>query len=218
MDEGYTMKRPIIFILLLIIIGVLIGVSISYGTYYGINKTGSENFCVSCHEMDSVVMSYKDDVHGGKGELGASARCVDCHLPHDSLVNYIYTKATTGLAEVGVHFLGNLDEIDWQEKRYHRQFYVYDSGCLQCHGNVLDNTLSSPSKQAQKMHKHYKKLKGTQKEIKCASCHFDAGHKGLRNFLNYYKPEYSIYKDKMEEKKEEVQQKYKRYGVEVDEE
>ena len=160
---------------------------------------------------------HKDDAHGGKGDLGASARCVDCHLPHDSLVNYIFTKAKNGVAEVGIHFFGNPDEIDWQEKLKHREAYVYDGGCLSCHGNVMDDTLSSASKQAQKMHMHYKKLKDTEKEVGCASCHFDAGHKNMRSYLNYYKPEHDLYNEKMEEKKLEAQKKYEKFGIEVEE-
>lgn len=87
---------------------------------------------------------------------------------------------------------------------------------MECHGNAFDKDLVSLSKQAQKMHNHYTKLKGTEKQISCASCHFDAGHKNLRNVLNYYKPEHSIYKDKMEEKKLETQKEYKKYGIETD--
>jgi len=209
--------RPVLFIIGLLFVGGLVGVSVSYGTYYGIHKTSGEKFCVSCHEMDPMVISYKQDVHGGKGKLGASAKCVDCHLPHDSLVNYIYTKAKNGVLEVGIHFFGNPDEIDWIEKLKHRDSYVYDSGCIECHGNAFDKNLVSLSKQAQKMHNHYSKLKGTEKQVSCASCHFDAGHKNLKNVLNFYKPEHEIYRYEMEEKKLELQEKYKNYGVIKDE-
>jgi nitrate/TMAO reductase-like tetraheme cytochrome c subunit len=212
------MSKEKLFILIFVSIGAFIGMVLSYGTYFGIHMTSGEKFCVSCHEMDPMVVSYKDDIHGGKGVLGASARCVDCHLPHDNLANYIYTKAKNGIAEVGIHFFGDPDAIDWQEKLKHRQSFVFDTGCLECHGNVMKNDLATTSKQALKMHKHYQELKGTEKEIGCASCHFDAGHKGMRNMLNYYKPEHSMYKEKMEEKKKEVQKKYQKYGIEVHEE
>ncbi len=218
MDEGDPMTKAKLYILMFIAIGALVGMSISYLTYYGIHETSGEKFCVSCHEMDPMVMAYKSDVHGGNGELGASAKCVDCHLPHDNLPNYIYRKAINGAVEVGIHFFGNPDEVDFYAKHEHRDSIVYDTGCLECHGNVLNTDLASPSKQAKKMHKHYKKLKGTAKEVKCASCHFDAGHKNLRSYMNYYKPEHSIYADEMEEKKLEIQEKYKNYGIEMHEE
>ncbi len=198
----------------IISIGILLGLGLSYGTYYGLKKTSGEKFCVVCHEMDPMVIAYKQDTHGGNGKVGANARCVDCHLPHDNLVKYIYSKARNGLVEGAIHFFGNVDEINWQKNLKNKESYVFDNGCLQCHGNILDN-ISTPSKQAEKMHNHYKKLKNTDNEIKCVSCHFDAGHKNMRNLLNYYKPEYPLYKDKMKEKKEEIINKYKKYGIDI---
>ena len=192
-------------------IGALVGIIFTYGAAEAIHMTGDQKFCVSCHEMDPMVITYRDDVHGGQGKLGGSASCVDCHLPQDTLANYVYTKAKSGLVEVGIHFFGEPENINWTEKRSHRASFVFDTGCLKCHENVKSNPLSS--KQAQKMHAHYEKLQGTDKEIKCAQCHFDVGHKGMRNVLNYYKPEFELYRYKMEDLKLETQEKYKKYGV-----
>lgn len=210
--------KPKLYVLMIIAIGALIGLALSYVTYFAMSKTSGQKFCVMCHEMDPMVISYRDDVHGGKGRVGANAKCVDCHLPHDNLIKYIYSKARNGAVEGAIHFFGDVDGIDWQENRKKREHFVFDNGCLECHGNVLDTTLASPSKIAQKMHKHYQSLKDTAKEIKCASCHFDAGHKGMRNILNYYKPEHELYEEKMEEKKLEVQKDYKKYGIKSHEE
>lgn len=78
------------------------------------------------------------------------------------------------------------------------EHYVFDSGCLSCHTNTLTNQLASV--QAKKMHKHYQSLLGTNKEIKCASCHIGVGHAyELRNELEYQKPSKPIYKEKMKE-------------------
>lgn len=215
MDEESTMK-PKLLLFITLVIGGICGLVASYGTHFALEKTSSQGFCVLCHEMDPMVIAYRSDAHGGFGSVGASAQCVDCHLPHDGLLTYIFAKAKNGVVEGAIHFFGNTDKIDWQEKIKHRQEYVFDKGCLKCHGNILDFSLSKESVQAKKMHMHYVNLKGTQKEIKCASCHFDAGHKGLRNVLNYYKPEHSLYKEKMKEKKAQIQQEYKRFGIKVE--
>ena len=50
---------------------------------------------------------------------------------------------------------------------------------------------------------------GTPKELKCVSCHYDAGHgAGFRNYLEYWKPSYKIYDKKMIEKRIETKQKF----------
>ena len=47
------------------------------------------------------------------------------------------------------------------------------------------------SARAQNMHAHYKKLLGSDKELKCVSYHYDAGYSaGFRNYLEYWKPIY----------------------------
>ena len=41
------------------------------------------------------------------------------------------------------------------------------------------------------MHAHYKKLLGSNKELKCVSYHYDAGYSAdFRNYLEYWKPIY----------------------------
>lgn len=58
------------------------------------------------------------------------------------------------------------------------------------------------SAQAQKMYAHYKKLLGSDKELKCVSYHYNAGYSaGFRNYLEYWKPTYKIYEKKMLEQK-----------------
>lgn len=203
--------KPKLFLIMLLCIGTVIGLIISLGTYQGLHLTSTQRFCVICHEMDPMVIAYRDDVHGGAGKLGASARCVDCHLPHDGILKYIYTKAKNGVVEGAIHLFGDPSKIDWIEKRHHRESFVFDNGCLECHGNVL--TSNTIPEQAKKMHNHYQSLKGTDKEIRCVSCHIDAGHKNMRSILNYYKPEFEVMSDRMEKMKKEVQEKYQKYGI-----
>lgn len=206
--------KPKLLILALMGMGIFVGLLLSLVTYYGLHKTSDQKFCVICHEMDPMVIAYKDDIHGGNGKLGASAKCVDCHLPHDNIMKYIFTKAKNGVVEGAIHVFGDPSKIDWMEKRNHREQFVFDNGCLECHGNILDAT--SISEQAQKMHEHYKSLLNTSQEIRCVSCHVDAGHKNMRSVLNYYQPEFEVMKEKMEQKKHEVQEKYQKFGIKKD--
>lgn len=192
-------------ILLTALVGVFIGLLCSWILYEGLHRTSDDRFCIVCHEMKPMVAAYHNDVHGGNGKVGIKVTCVTCHLPHDNVFAYILTKARNGVMEGAIHFFGNPDNIDWQANRANRAHFVKDEACFGCHTNYKIN--EAISEQGRKMHAHYDSLKETANEISCASCHVEVGHKGLRSMLNYYKPEYSYYKGKLDKKKEEAEKK-----------
>lgn len=192
-----------IFITLLV--GAFIGLLVAFSTYEVVQKTSGAKFCSSCHEMAPMRAAYETDVHAGAGKSGIRANCVDCHLPHDNLANYLFTKAKNGLLEAKVHFLEDTTKLPWQDMRKQRQHFVYDDGCKKCHTNYLDN--EKFSKKAIQMHKHYKSLKGSKKELGCASCHAEVGHNGLNNMLNIFYPKYPLYEKGSRTQKEKIEKK-----------
>ena len=174
-------------------------------TYEGLHRTSDYRFCVVCHEMKPMVAAYLDDPHGGKGKSGIQVNCVDCHLPHNNVINYIATKAKNGFVEGAIHFFGDPDKIDWQANRAKKEHFVEESACIGCHTNFKTN--EAISEKGRKMHAHYDELKTTDKAIACVSCHVEVGPSGLRSMLNYYKPEYKYYEGKLDKKKEEAEKK-----------
>ncbi|DAB34008.1 MAG TPA: cytochrome C [Sulfurospirillum sp. UBA12182] len=200
-------KKVFLFIksklFIFVMAGVFIGLLFSLGMYEGLHRTSNDKFCIVCHEMAPMVASYHSNVHGGAGKSGIKVACVTCHLPHDNVLNYIYTKAKNGVVEGAIHFFGNPDAIDWHKNRQRRDEFVVDEGCISCHTNYTTNP--NISEKGIKMHKHYVSLQDTDKQIGCASCHVEIGHKGLRSMLNYYKPEYEFYDGKFDSKKEAVE-------------
>lgn len=196
-------------ILLWIVVGGFLGLGASYATYAGLKATSDEKFCVVCHEMTPMAIAYKRDVHGGAGKTGIRVECVDCHLPHDNLINYIYTKARNGVVEGYKHFFSddfNITSPYWLENMKHRSRYVFDDGCLKCHSNYLKN--EQISSQGLKMHEHYANLLNTDKKIGCASCHFEVGHNGLKSILQYFSPEFSIYEKTAKEEAKRLEEGY----------
>lgn len=185
--------------------GALIGVLFSLSVYEGLHRTSDDRFCIVCHEMKPMVAAYHNDVHGGAGKTGMKVDCVTCHLPHDNVLNYIFTKAKNGVVEGAIHFFGNPDAIDWRDNRSKRDHFVKDEGCMGCHTNYTTNT--AISEKGRTMHAHYASLKNTDQSIGCASCHAEVGHQGLRSMLNYYQPEYEYYKGKLDKYKEAAEKK-----------
>ncbi|CZE46282.1 cytochrome c3 family protein [Campylobacter geochelonis] len=148
-----------------------------------VHHTQEDKFCSVCHEwMDPMVSAYHNDVHGGASKHGFKAKCVDCHLPHDGYVGYIFKKAANGASEVTYMLFNDAKDKAWQENRKNRDKFTYDSGCLSCHKTILD--INSSNQNIDDMHALYAKFKdnSTQK-MNCVTCHKNVGHKNLGKIL-----------------------------------
>ncbi len=173
--------------LLFISLGLLLGVIISFTTVVAVKHTSDVNFCGSCHSMKPMANAYRNSVHGGYGDSGVMATCADCHLPHKSTIGYMIQKVRTGMWDVWVESTHDTSKIDWHERRLERHKWVYDSGCLHCHENLLQGTKAN--KKAYLMHKAYfaKKLMverdGVKESAKCVDCHKHVGHYELEKHL-----------------------------------
>ena len=116
-------KSPIWFILLLLVLGGTLGMLVSFGVAVGVHETSDDKFCTSCHTMQPMADSYLADKHGGNNSKGLKVKCVECHLPHDGLANYLLAKAKTGLHDFRVQTFGDLNSIDWEAKRKHAKHF-----------------------------------------------------------------------------------------------
>ncbi len=135
--------------------------------------TSGAAFCTACHTMEPFARTFHADVHGGSNPRGLAAQCTDCHLRHDHLAAYLWTKARFGIHDIWAQLTYDLDAIDWQAGLAQRESYVFDSGCLQCHRNLSDARGNNPAFIA---HRPY--FLG-EIERTCVSCHPHVGHHEL---------------------------------------
>ncbi len=163
---------------LLLLIGAIIGVGFSFAVYETSEKTADANFCGSCHTMKPFVSAFEIHVHGGDNRFGFQAECNDCHLPHDGLAHYFFVKVKSSTNDIWVETFDNTDKIDWRKKIKDGNRFVYDSGCLSCHADLENKTLSNP--RAFLPHRLYFSKTTTKT---CADCHANAGHKHLSEFI-----------------------------------
>ena len=156
------------------------------GGHEVMKATSGEKFCLLCHSwMDPMGQAYNNDVHGGKNTKGLKAECASCHLPHENMAYYIGKKGLNGVSE-GWHMIFNdPEQKDWLKNREHRKEYVFDSGCMECHPAILE--VNATNKSIDQMHAMYKEFKGTEKEMKCTTCHLHVGHKDLGKILHEIK-------------------------------
>lgn len=162
----------------LFVIGLAVGIFFSVGVYEVAETTAGADFCGSCHTMGPFVASFKIHEHGGNNQFGFRARCNDCHLPHDGLADYLFVKAKASINDVWVETFQSTAKIDWPEKLKEPGSFVYDSGCLECHSNLQNKSLSNL--RAFLPHRMY--FAGLTTKT-CADCHSDAGHQHLAEFV-----------------------------------
>ncbi|EBK0028686.1 NapC/NirT family cytochrome c [Salmonella enterica] len=192
------------FILLLAFVTIIVASGISLLGVEVVKSTGNDEFCRACHEMQPMVKTYQQDTHGGNNPHGFSAECVDCHLPHTSTVGYLLSKGVQGTNDVITKTFTDTSDINWLENRKKRESYVYDSGCLECHNQLLDKTKADNPKSLE-MHKLYKDMSNKNPVLKCVSCHVTVGHAGsLRGELNQTAPEYKFLKERLSDEARHV--------------
>lgn len=176
-------QNKILRILLIILIGFIAFIVLPFFSWLitdeGITATSDATFCVSCHSMTPFEKSHTADIHGGNNAHGVRATCAQCHLPHDSSYNYMYTKARTGIHDLWVENFGNPENINWEAMRVHRENYVYDSGCITCHTNLQNATMAT--NKAFVAHRDY--FLGIIDD-KCVSCHENVGHSNLSDYIS----------------------------------
>ncbi|KKM04736.1 hypothetical protein LCGC14_1761180 [marine sediment metagenome] len=155
--------------------------AIALGSWFllgeAVEMTSGVDFCGSCHSMQAAARSYLQDAHGSNNSGGGGATCTDCHLPQDSQLKHLVFKVHAGARDLWAELLTDTRQIDWHEKRRHRESFVYDSGCLKCHSNLEAATMANHK--AYVGHRPY--LLGQTRKV-CVSCHSSVGHKDLGSF------------------------------------
>ncbi|RME58050.1 MAG: cytochrome C [Caldilineae bacterium] len=144
----------------------------------GFTRTARADFCMTCHSMQPMVASYLEDEHGGNTPYGVQAACADCHLDHRNSAIYFFSKARTGIHDIIVETFGDPESIDWEAKREHRETFVYDTGCLNCHNRLQEATMGS--NKAFVAHQDYF---AQRIDDKCVTCHKHVGHKDLGLYI-----------------------------------
>lgn len=174
------MKKIILTITFFIVFAFVI----FFGGSALVHSTQEDKFCILCHEwMEPMVNTYHADIHGGAGKFGLKVKCVDCHLPHDGYIGYVFKKATNGISEVTHMMFNDAKDQLWQDNRKNRCKFVYDSGCLSCHKTILD--INSSNQNINDMHSLYAKYKDDKKEkLDCVTCHKNVGHNNLGKILH----------------------------------
>lgn len=135
----------------LLISGFFAGIFFWGGFNWSMELTNTEEFCISCHEMEAnVYREYKRTVHFSN-RTGVRATCPDCHVPKTWI--HKVARKIRATNELYHHFLGTIDTRDkYEAKRLELATNVWkemketDSReCKNCHNfEFMDFTTQEP--------------------------------------------------------------------------
>ena len=154
----------------------LTGIVFWGGFNWSMELTNTEEFCISCHEMEqNVYQEYRKTVHYSN-RTGVRATCPDCHVPREWTHKVIRKVQATN--ELYHWILGSIDTREkFQAKRMELATHVWQGmkdtdsrECRNCHGNeymALDKQLPM----AKKIHEL-----GVSWGYTCIECHQGIAH------------------------------------------
>jgi len=160
----------------LILIGIVVGVALVAVFLGELHHSASEEFCISCHEMESnVYMEYKNTSHY-MNKSGVRATCSNCHLSQNLLQKV--ARKTKAINEVIQHFKGKIDTREkFLEHRMELAQLVWDEmkendsrECRSCHdAEQMDYT--KQTNRAMEQH-----IQGEKDGKTCIECHKGIAH------------------------------------------
>jgi len=158
--------------LILFVPGLIIGMLLILGAGMAINKTSTNQYCISCHIHPAADASWKRSVHY-ETQSGYRVGCVECHLPPEG-DGYLWEKGKTGLRDLWSYWTKDSASFNWEDRRRLEiaRGYVFESSCIKCHENLFPAKLTKAGEDA---HLYYKQSKKTP-ELHCINCHLNAGH------------------------------------------
>jgi cytochrome c nitrite reductase small subunit len=108
--------------------------------------------CKNCHIMNEQYESWTKGVHH------ASAKCIDCHLPHAFVPKYL-AKASNGY-----HHSKGFTFQDFHEPILIKpgNAAILQDNCLRCHGDFVHDIVQGSSTAAD--------------AVRCVHCHRNVGH------------------------------------------
>lgn len=146
------------------------------GFNWAVEATNSEEFCLSCHEMqDYVYEEYQHTIHY-QNRSGVRAVCADCHVPKE-WGPQLMRKVHVG-REVYGKIMGSINtpekfeanRLRMAEKEWRRMKANDSRECRNCHGFAYFD-YSVPGRASNQAHQ-----RGLTQGMTCIDCHKGIAH------------------------------------------
>ena len=162
----------------ILLVGAVIGVVAWGGFNWAMELTNTEEFCISCHEMEENVYSELQETIHFSNRTGVRATCPDCHVPKEWVHKVVRKiKASNEL------YHKMLGSVDTPEK--------FEAKRLQLAMNVWREMKDTDSRECRNCH-NFDSMDLTRQESRSADRHEEAMdenrtcidcHKGIAHSL-----------------------------------
>lgn len=170
----------------ILIAGFIAGILFWGGFNWSLELTNNEEFCVSCHTMETNLGEYRETVHYNN-HSGVRATCPDCHVPHEW--QHKVKAKIMAVKDVYHEIAGTISTPEkYEDYRLHMSSLVWkkmkasDSReCRNCHAfEYMDFTIQ----ETRAADNHQKAL---DEGMTCIDCHQGIAHALAPGYLEEYK-------------------------------
>ena len=169
----------------LLIAGFITGILFWGGFNWSLELTNTEEFCTSCHTMETNLGEYRETVHYNN-HSGVRAICSDCHVPKEW--QHKVKAKVMAVKDIYYEVLGVIETPEeYEERRLHMASIVWtkmkqsDSReCRNCHAfDYMDFTIQET--RAADAHQT-----AIDTGMTCIDCHQGIAHKLAPGYLEEY--------------------------------
>jgi nitrate/TMAO reductase-like tetraheme cytochrome c subunit len=175
---GFSIFRKTIIITF--VIGAVAGVIVALIAEKVDHLTSTEEFCTSCHAMQSYIASsetYKTSTHQTTSS-GVRPGCADCHIP-SGLVYATYTHMVNGASDLWGEISHDYDNpATWEAEKgrlaYAARDWFRDNDSVTCRECHEEASIKPQRKRGQTQHAEARESGTT-----CIECHYNLVHEEI---------------------------------------
>lgn len=112
----------------LVLVAVVGGVFVGFGPPGLYARSGTPEFCASCHVMESQYESWFHQAAHRR------VKCIDCHLPNDNFPRHIVWKGIDGMKDAFVFYSNRVPENITLSQH---GASILQENCLRCHEETV---------------------------------------------------------------------------------
>ena len=167
-----------------LVIGIILGVALWGGFNWTLELTNTEQFCITCHEMEATPYAELQETVHFTNRTGVRATCPDCHVPRPWIHKIV--RKIQASNELYHHFVtGEIDTPEkFEEKRMKLAQNVWKAmkstnsrECRNCHKFESMNLDKQQSRAADAHDPYYwESVDGKEPTYTCIDCHKGIAH------------------------------------------